>query len=71
MTCLATRYTPVSARLILYPEDGGYKFLRNIGSHMDNTTLYFRRLQYSKNKFISQTPQANTNLRMWSMYVLV
>jgi hypothetical protein len=27
-------------RLILDPEDGGYTFFRNVGSHTDYTTLY-------------------------------
>jgi hypothetical protein len=34
------------ARLIFCPEDGGYTFLREVGSHMDYTALYLRRWQH-------------------------
>jgi hypothetical protein len=35
------------ARLIIYPDDGGDMFLRNVGSYTDYKALYSRRWQFS------------------------
>jgi hypothetical protein len=64
--------TSVSWNVTLHPEDGGDKFLRNVGNHLqDHMVSQTRRSQSTSNKSVGTTFRYVSGLRRYWLLVIV